>query len=154
MGEFVLGQQEESVTTGSSRWLSIGLGVTLTISGAGVAAVVKVQDLGMPEPIVDYGEEPIHVSFRKLVARWKAEMRSSSSSSARDMFASEHYQRIIGMGSPAVPLLLAEMDSSPDHWDWALEMITGENPVPQAAEGKLKAIAKAWIDWGRARRLA
>ena len=69
------------------------------------------------------------------------------------MILNPHYQRIIGMGSQVVPLLLAELERRPDHWGWALEMITGENPVPAEAEGKLKMIAQAWVDWGRARRL-
>jgi hypothetical protein len=153
MGEFIVSPPEESVTTGSSRTLTIGLGLALTISGAGGPAVVKVQDLAASDAIVDYGDESSDVSFRKHVAGWKAEMRSSPSSSVRDMFASEHYQRIIGMGKPAVPLLLAELQASPDHWDWALDMITGDNPVPPPAQGKLKEIARAWLDWGRARRL-
>ncbi len=59
------------------------------------------------------------------------------------------YQQIIGMGEPAVPLLLEELQREPDHWFWALEAITQESPVPPEAKGKLNETARAWIEWGR-----
>ena len=33
-------------------------------------------------------------------------------------------------------------------WFWALEAITEENPVPPAA-GKVREMARAWVDWGK-----
>ena len=32
---------------------------------------------------------------------------------------------------------------------WALEAITGENPVPAADRGKVQKMADAWVAWGR-----
>jgi len=59
------------------------------------------------------------------------------------------YQRIIGMGLAAVPLLLEELSREPDHWFWALEAITEENPVPREAAGNVPLMAKAWVEWGK-----
>jgi hypothetical protein len=59
------------------------------------------------------------------------------------------YQQIIGLGAECVPLLLAELERTPDHWFWALRSITGENPVRPEHRGKLALMAKDWIDWGR-----
>lgn len=59
------------------------------------------------------------------------------------------YQNIVGMGEPAVPMLLEELQREPDHWFWALEAITSENPVPPEANGSIDEMARAWIDWGR-----
>jgi hypothetical protein len=59
------------------------------------------------------------------------------------------YQRIIGMGMPVVPLILEELEREPDQWFWALEAITEENPVPTEANGVVRLMAKAWVDWGR-----
>ncbi len=98
-------------------------------------------------------ESTVEERFRGLVDGWKTEMRSSPSSDFLRMVASPNYQRIIGMGPAVVPLLLAELEARPDHWGWALEMITGQNPVPPEAQGKMKAIASAWLAWGRANRL-
>jgi len=59
------------------------------------------------------------------------------------------YQRIVGMGLSAVPLILEELRREPDQWFWALEAITEENPVPPEAAGKVREMARAWIDWGK-----
>jgi hypothetical protein len=59
------------------------------------------------------------------------------------------YQRIIGMGLPAVPLILEELRREPNQWFWALEAITEGNPVPMAVAGKVREMADAWIEWGK-----
>ena len=59
------------------------------------------------------------------------------------------YQRIIGMGSEVLPLILRRLSRKPDHWFWALEAITGENPVPESSQGRLGEMAEAWLDWAR-----
>lgn len=59
------------------------------------------------------------------------------------------YQQIIGLGPDVVPLLLAELEGHPDHWFWALHAITREDPVPSESRGKIKAMAQAWLDWGK-----
>ena len=61
------------------------------------------------------------------------------------------YQRIIGMGPSAVPLILRELKRKPDHWFWALHAITGSNPVPKESQGNLREMAAAWLDWGQKR---
>jgi len=53
------------------------------------------------------------------------------------------------MGPKAVPLIFAELQHEPDHWFWALEAITGENPVPKRSVGDIEASARAWVEWGR-----
>ena len=53
------------------------------------------------------------------------------------------YQQIIGLGSCAVPLILAELRRETDHWSWALEAITGESPVPNEVAGNVEAAAEA-----------
>ena len=60
------------------------------------------------------------------------------------------YQSIIGMGAPVVPLLILQLRSEgdePDQWFWALQAITGENPVTDSERGDFQKMAKAWIDW-------
>lgn len=89
--------------------------------------------------------------FGRLVAEWKEQSRYLSNSAQMAML--KPYQRIIGMGWPAVPLLLEEMRREPDQWFWALEAITEENPVPAEALGNVRAMTQAWIDWGIKRGL-
>lgn len=84
--------------------------------------------------------------FERLAAEWKEQSRYLSNSAQMAML--KPYQRIIGMGWPAVPLILEEMRREPDQWFWALEAITEENPVPAQALGKVRAMTQAWIEWG------
>lgn len=86
-------------------------------------------------------------SFRRLVRCWKA--NTAHFSSLTKIVLDPAYQRIIGMGAPAIPLLLAELKSAPDHWFWALSAITGEDPVLPHQRGKLNLMAAAWIEWGK-----
>jgi len=66
--------------------------------------------------------------------------------------ASHHaYQRIIGMGDQAIPLLLRELQREVDLWFWALEAITGEDPVRAEHRGNIDEMARDWIIWGKER---
>lgn len=85
--------------------------------------------------------------FQRLAAEWKDQSRYLSN--AAQMALLRPYQRIIGMGMPVVPLILEERQREPDQWFWALESITGENPVPPESAGIVKLMARAWIEWGR-----
>jgi hypothetical protein len=85
--------------------------------------------------------------FRQLAAEWKEKSRYLSNTAQMAML--KPYQYIIGMGEPAVPLILQELQQEPDHWFWALEAITQENPVPPEAAGRLPLMTQAWIDWGK-----
>jgi hypothetical protein len=59
------------------------------------------------------------------------------------------YEQIITTGRSAVPLILRELETNPDYWFSALRRITGENPVPPQARGKLAEMATAWLEWAR-----
>lgn len=85
--------------------------------------------------------------FSALVERWRAERGHYSS--IEKLCMHDAYQQIIGMGPPAIPLILAEFETRPGHWDWALRAITGERPVPKTSQGRLKEMAAAWVEWGR-----
>jgi hypothetical protein len=85
--------------------------------------------------------------FQRLAADWKEQSRFLSNTAQMAML--KPYQRIIGMGVPVVPLILEELRREPDQWFWALEAITEENPVPSADAGNVRAMADAWIEWGR-----
>ena len=86
-------------------------------------------------------------TFHELVTTWRQETRFTSS--VTDMAMHKAYQRIIGLGPAAVPLLLRELERHPDHWFWALYAITGVDPTTPEQKGKVQEMAKAWLDWGR-----
>jgi hypothetical protein len=85
--------------------------------------------------------------FRRLSEQWKEESMFISSITKMAMLPS--YQSIIGMGWPAVPLMLEDLLKEPQHWFWALNAITGANPVPPEDAGDMVRMAEHWINWGR-----
>lgn len=87
--------------------------------------------------------------FNALACHWKRERGISSSLSKAIM--SPSYQKIIGMGPDAIPIILNRIKDEGDHpnyWFWALEMLTGENPVSEDDLGDFRAMASAWLSWG------
>ncbi len=87
------------------------------------------------------------VKFYTLLFNWKHEVEYTSSTT--EIVLNPFYQRIIGMGPIAVPLLLKELERETDHLFWALQSITGENPVPQESWGNLFEMAQYWLRWGK-----
>ena len=85
--------------------------------------------------------------FKRLAEEWRHERPRGVDVAGMVMHPS--YQRIIGMGEDAIPLILNELDRQPDHWFWALHSITGANPVPEDCQGNISAMASAWIEWGQ-----
>jgi hypothetical protein len=90
--------------------------------------------------------------FRKLADTWKRETLYLSSAAKKAMHPA--YQRIIGLGEPAVPFILEELKRDPADWFWALSAITGENPIASSAAGKVEEMAEAWLKWGREQGLS
>lgn len=85
--------------------------------------------------------------FLVLVEQWQRE--TGMLSLVQKILIHPAYQRIIGMGQPVVPLILRELERELDHWFWALETITGANPIQGDERGRLDRMAAAWLKWGR-----
>lgn len=85
--------------------------------------------------------------FNALCARWRRETINVSSTPGMAMHPA--YQQIIGMGSVALPLILRELRERPDWWFWALQALTGADPVPAEDSGVLRSMTLAWVNWGR-----
>lgn len=85
--------------------------------------------------------------FRELVRVWKRDTEAESSIAR--MARHPAYREIIGMGERAVPLLLTELQRKPDFWFAALRELTGQDPVPREAAGKIRQMTRAWLKWGR-----
>jgi hypothetical protein len=89
--------------------------------------------------------------FADCLIRWKAE--TAFTSSITDIVMHPAYQRIIGLGPDVVPYILNELSDNGGHWSWALQALTGDNPVKEEDKGRVKRMAEAWINWGRKHQL-
>jgi hypothetical protein len=90
----------------------------------------------------------VEAQFLSLATRWRKETAMQSSMDKKAIHWA--YQRIIGMGPAAIPLILREIKRRPGHWFWALDAITqGENPAADCET--LTQATNAWIAWGEAK---
>jgi hypothetical protein len=92
-------------------------------------------------------DSSLYQKFKRLLAEWRDQAAPLSSITAMAMLPS--YQEIIGMGKPALPLILNELKRKPSHLFWALRAISGIDPVPSKDRGNITQMKKAWIEWGR-----
>lgn len=67
-------------------------------------------------------------------------------SSTTKMILHRAYQQMIGLGPVALKFILQELQERPDYWFWALESISGENPVQP--EDDFDGAVVAWLNWG------
>ena len=99
-------------------------------------------------PSQAYQQEPEDIEgiFNDLVQVVIQETRSESST----VKISTHpaYQQIIGLGKPAVPLLLRELERQSGRWFWALKAISRFDPVASSDRGKTRKMIEAWLQWG------
>lgn len=91
----------------------------------------------------------IEEKFQRLALQWKRDTEHLSSMTK--MILHRSYQQIIGLGSVTLKLILQELQEDPDYWFWALESITGENPVQP--DDDFDAAVEAWLSWGKQRGL-
>ena len=94
-------------------------------------------------------QESVESKFIALAEQWQRD--TAFLSSITDIAMHPAYQRIIGMGLVAVPLILRELSREPNHWFWALVSITGENPVHPDNAGNLREMTEDWLRLGRER---
>jgi hypothetical protein len=87
--------------------------------------------------------------FARLARAWRKE-RSSASSDPAQWAMCLSYQKIIGLGPPAVSLILAELKRKPDHWFWALHALTDVDPIRKEHRGKFTQMVNDWLSWGAA----
>lgn len=45
-----------------------------------------------------------------------------------------------------------KQQKNPDHWFWALQAITEENPANPKDAGDLRKMSEAWLKWAKATR--
>jgi hypothetical protein len=92
-----------------------------------------------PEPGLDLERE-----FRELANQWYEETRKISS--VPEMVLHPAYQKIIGMGKEALPLIFTELKRSRGHWLWALTMITREDHANPG--DTFRQAVDSWLKWG------
>lgn len=123
---------EAAANSMPARWFSletIGL-LTSTDAGSGSYSDAK-------EDYID--------RFYRLVSQWRAQTLHSSFTEQKVQHSA--FRQIVDMGESAVPLILKEIATHTDFLYLALQLITGENPVPERDRTSARAAIDAWILW-------
>ena len=63
------------------------------------------------------------------------------------------YVRIIGLGPPALGVILRDLKAEQNDWFYALRYIAGTDPVTSSMAGDIDQMTKAWVKWGEDRGL-
>jgi hypothetical protein len=90
----------------------------------------------------------VYARFADLRDQWVLETQFLSS--IHDMVMHPAYQQIIGLGPQVVPFMIDELRVGPQHWNWALAAIVGEDPALGAET--MRAASSAWVEWFDRRR--
>lgn len=139
-----------SLSLAPIRDLGLAVLVSNGVSDESQALDKQVQDLGRRRTLAESARpRTVEERFQELAQQWKRERGPYSFT--RQLASHPAYQQIIGLGQAAVPHILRELETQPDHWFWALSAITGADPVRPEHRGKLRLMAGDWINWGRAR---
>jgi len=83
--------------------------------------------------------------FKELADQWYRETRMLSFARQKAMHPA--YQKIIGMGWNALPLILREVRDRGGDWLWALEAIARKDNPAKGMTNFKDAVA-AWLAWG------
>jgi hypothetical protein len=89
-----------------------------------------------------------HQEFHHLADRWREE--TAQVSDVHEKILHPAYLRIMGLGPDVLPLIFRELEQRPSLWFWALEALTGEDPVPSDLDS-MKEVREAWLAYGRRR---
>lgn len=100
-----------------------------------------------PQRSVTDEQAILEQEFRELAETWRRQKGGTSSVMRKAMIPA--YQQIIAKGPDIIPLILRELERAPDHWFWALEFLTGNNPVNDVDRGNIDKMTAAWVRWGK-----
>jgi hypothetical protein len=98
--------------------------------------------------VISAETEKLCPEFNTLANVWIQETRHLSLISQKIIHPA--YFRIMGMGRPVLPLLLAALRDKPAHWFAALRAVANADPAP--ADGNASQARQAWLEWGRSHR--
>lgn len=143
--------RSDSISSVATNWrVRRGDGRALTDSKGYVRKPTVVAP-GLPGALVVSRKKvehvPTRVIFEQMAAIVNDETLFVSSSTERAMHPA--YQRIIGLGPEVLPLLIDDMRRNQSDWFWALQAITGHDPIPEEKRGRILEMIECWVAWAK-----
>ena len=53
------------------------------------------------------------------------------------------------MGDETIPFIFKDFEKNDNHWFFALEVITGKNPISPEHIGNIELMKKDWTEWAQ-----
>ncbi len=97
--------------------------------------------LDSPETATD----SLRAEFSRLADQWHRE--TAKFSNLEKIVLHPAYQKIIGMGKDAIPLILADLKKTRGNWLWALAMIMRDDKAKPGQN--FREACDEWIRWGQ-----
>lgn len=114
------------------------------------------EDDYLEEKAISYEDESIATNdliiismvFEILADKWSEDIAFTSNTT--EIIKHPIYRAVTELGRDVIKPILKRMDSTHEHWFYALSEITNENPVKQEHHGFIDLIINDWIEWGEA----
>jgi hypothetical protein len=103
--------------------------------------------LGQSVFIQEMYKKQLGTKFDLYSGIWKTETMFSSNSS--EITNNSAYRSIIGLGKDIIPFIIEDLKQSENHWFYALELLTGENPIKSEHRGIINLMKSDWLNWAK-----
>lgn len=90
-------------------------------------------------------EHHVYELFTRYKSKWEEDTKFSSS--VTDIVEHPSYLKIIRLGKKVLPYIIEDLFATNNHWFYALEAITGENPIPPQHAGDIVQMKGDWLNW-------
>ncbi len=87
----------------------------------------------------------IKKDFDILTSVWEQETLFSSNFS--EIINNSAYRSIISLGEDVIPFIIEDLKHDDKLWFYALELLTGQNPIKENHRGIIPLMKQDWIDW-------
>jgi hypothetical protein len=169
LGEFKVERSSEGISTVKEGWLQVAeknkakqarealeyaRGLSEAIETR-VKMVIEVRARQIAEQLISIHRKQfestqaksLELKFQTLADELRKDTAHLSSVTKQVMHPS--YQRIIGLGPAVLPILFEQVRRQSGYWFWALNAITGEDPVPPEDLGDVPKMSEAWLNWAK-----
>jgi len=90
-------------------------------------------------------EQQLKEKFEYYRNLWITETMFSSNVS--EITNNSAYRSIINLGYEVIPFILEDLKKSENHWFYALERLTGHNPITPEHRGIVNLMKADWLNW-------
>ena len=103
--------------------------------------------MGQSVFIQEMYKKQLSTKFDLYSGIWKTETMFSSNIS--EITNNSAYRSIIGLGKDIIPFIIEDLKQSENHWFYALELLTGENPIKSEQRGIINLMKSDWLNWAK-----